>query len=558
MKQILQILAVAAVFLSLSACKGAPQTDSAVASTAASDIRTLAQTDYPAAMQRIGKALRSGEISVFQANNLRANITYLYTEDYSSAAAYMLKTLEQEEAKDPQERTGLLYHLATIYEGGKDYQALLSTCEEGKKTARQAGMPFEEKSFDFLAGSVLFEMGEDETGLSLMQEAAQEALGIATEESEFGHVQYFTQRLISCYIAIDNYSKALEQCARQEILLGRMQKKFPQVDPEYIDRCIFYLSADRAICHASLGNKIEAEEYFGKALECDFASTQGGFARQVDYYAAIGDPRRVLEIYEEKIPFPDTDTLSRAWRLRLSRILKAYHNASIQEKENEYQARYNALSVLIEEKERAEETKAKAAQYDASRSRARLSDTIGSLKKTHRTTNLLLILFIAALAGFVILNRFFSRRADRQHDQQSEVLQKELESIRRQVSIITEKDSQKGAPRRKAPITKVIEDNKLYLNKDLTRAAVASMLGVQEQEIPKMLDAVKPGLGFPEYINSLRIRYALELMALNPDITVVDLADRSGFYTKRTFQRAFHNITGKTPSEYAQDLKLNK
>lgn len=238
--------------------------------------------------------------------------------------------------------------------------------------------------------------------------------------------------------------------------------------------------------------------------------------------------------------------------------MKAYHNASIQEKENEYQARYNALSVLIEEKERAEETKAKAAQYDASRSRARLSDTIGSLKKTHRTTNLLLILFIAALAGFVILNRFFSRRADRQHDQQSEVLQKELESIRRQVSIIAEKDSQKGAPRRKAPITKVIEDNKLYLNKDLTRAAVASMLGVQEQEIPKMLDAVKPGLGFPEYINSLRIRYAMELMALNPDITVVDLADRSGFYTKRTFQRAFHNITGKTPSEYAQDLKLNK
>ena len=32
---------------------------------------------------------------------------------------------------------------------------------------------------------------------------------------------------------------------------------------------------------------------------------------------------------------------------------------------------------------------------------------------------------------------------------------------------------------------------------------------------------------------------------------------RSGFYTIRTFQRSFLAVTGKTPSEYAQNLKEN-
>lgn len=41
-------------------------------------------------------------------------------------------------------------------------------------------------------------------------------------------------------------------------------------------------------------------------------------------------------------------------------------------------------------------------------------------------------------------------------------------------------------------------------------------------------------------------------------IPIAELADRCGFYTIRTFQRAFLAVTGKTPSEYAQELIENK
>ena len=555
MKKALQILILATTFLSFASCKEAPKADKAAAATAVSDIRTLAQTDYPAAMQMIDRSLRAGEIGVFEANNLKANITYLYTEDYGSAAVYMRKALQQEEAADPVTKTGLLYHLATILKGGKQYTELLAVCKEGAQAARDAGLPFEQQSFDFMAGTCLFDMGEESVGLSMMKDAVEKASAEAKTEEQYGHLLYFQSTITNDYKETGDFEEVLLQCVEYEELLGKMQRKFPDADPGYIDRCLFYQSADRAICHANLGDRKKADEYFQEALKYGFASTQGGLMRQVDYFAAIGNPQCVLEIYQNEIPFPDADTVSRAWRLRLSRIMQAYHHAGIQEKENEYQARYDALSHLIEEKERSEETKVKAAQYDASSSRARLSDTRLDLKKSRRTTNILIILFIIALAGAIVVFHILSRRSDELHNKQAEALQKELESIRRQVSIIAEKEPHKGTPRLKAPITKLIEENKLYLNKDISRAAVASMLGVPEQEIPKMLNAVKPGLGFPEYINSLRIRYALEIMALNPDITVTDLADRSGFYTKRTFQRAFQSATGKTPSEYARELK---
>ncbi len=74
----------------------------------------------------------------------------------------------------------------------------------------------------------------------------------------------------------------------------------------------------------------------------------------------------------------------------------------------------------------------------------------------------------------------------------------------------------------------------------------------------KMLEEIAPGISFPDYIKSLRIRHALELLGENPDISISELADRCGFYTIRTLQRSFLAVTGKTPSEYAQELKENK
>lgn len=519
-------------------------------------IRELAREDYEAAMKRTAEGLRSGHLSAFTANELRANLTYQYTEDYASAADYLRKALEQDEAKDPAVRSELLYHLATILRNGRNYTALLAVCTEGKECAHQTGRAFEEYSFDFLVGNCLYDLGEEETALEAMSAAISNASAIAKTESEYGHMLYFTGQYINILLEEKDYLTVLSACTSYEDLIGRMESLFPEVNKAYIDRCRFYLDIDRAIGNSYLGEPAVASKAFRNALEHSYAETTDGKTRIVDYYAATGEPDKILAIYQNDLPFTGSDTVSRSYRLRIARLKEAYTNAGIADKADEYQARYNQLSKKIEAHEQAEGTLVGAARYDAQRYRIQQEDTTRMLKNNQRLILVLILVFAIAVGSLILI----TLKKAREHTKETQALEKNLGSIRRQVSIIAEKELQKDTPQGEPHITlkDLIEGQKLYLNKNLNRQNASSLLGKTAYEIDKMLEEIAPGISFPDYIKSLRIRHALELLRQNPDIPIAELADRSGFYTLRTFQRSFLAVTGKTPRKYAQALKSNK
>ncbi len=520
-------------------------------------IQSLAQTDYEAAMKLTEEALRKGGMSLFTASTLRANITYQFTEDYDVAAAYMRKALDLDEAKDPGTRSELLYHLVTILRNSRDFTALLSACTEGKECAHRAGKVFEEYSFDFLAGNCLYDLGEDETGFEMMHSALSAAGKTAATEAEFGHLLYFTSQYINSLRGDKNYQGALTACTAYEGFIDRMERSFPDVDPAYIDRCRFYLDIGRSICKSYLGEPSAADAAFGCALGRNYAATTGGKSFLVDYYAASGQPDKILDIYQNDLPFTDADTVSRAYRLRVARLKEAYTNAGNQEKVREYQAIYDSLSRKIEAKEQTEGTLVAAAKYDSQRYRYKLEDTTIALNKNQWLILALIVVFVIAFAVLLLL----ALRKSRQHSKETRLLEKSLSAIKRQVSIIAESDFHKepsDQSEEQLSLKELVEGQKLYLNKNLNRQSATELLGKSSYEIDKMLEEIAPGISFPDYIKSLRIRHALELLGENPDISISELADRCGFYTIRTLQRSFLAVTGKTPSEYAQELKENK
>lgn len=519
-------------------------------------IQSLAQTDYEAAMKLTEEALRKGGMSLFTASTLRANITYQFTEDYDVAAAYMRKALDLDEAKDPGTRSELLYHLVTILRNSRDFTALLSACTEGKECAHRAGKVFEEYSFDFLAGNCLHDLGEDETGFEMMHSALSAAGKTAATEAEFGHLLYFTGQYINSLRGDKNYQGALTACTAYEGFIDRMERSFPDVDPAYIDRCRFYLDIGRSICKSYLGEPSAADAAFGSALGRNYAATTGGKSLLVDYYAASGQPDKILDIYQNDLPFTDADTVSRAYRLRIARLKEALVNAGDQEKARQYQAIYDSLSRNLEAKEQAEGTLVAAAKYDTQRYRFKLEDTTEVLRKNQRLILVLILAFI--IIGLLLL---LTAKKARQHSEETQSLEKSLSAIKRQVSIIAERDFHKEPSdqnEEQLSLKELVEGQKLYLNKNLNRQSAADLLGKSSYEIDKMLEEIAPGISFPDYIKSLRIRHALELLGENPDIPISKLADRCGFYTIRTLQRSFLAVTGKTPSEYAQELKENK
>ena len=553
MKRTLTIILTLSAFFSCTV--GQQKADSLPdAFTALDQIRELAKTDYEGAMHLADEGLRNGQLSAFDVNALRANLTYLYTENYTEAADYLRRTLEQEEAQDSGTRAVLLYHLATILRNARDYTALLSTCAEGKEYARVSGKLFVEISFDFLAGNCLFDMGEEQTGLEMMREALGKASNIARTEQEYGHLIYFTGQLINDLLMKKDYSAVLKECAIYGRHVAQMEKKFPETDPSYLDRCRFYLDIDRAICLSLSGNEEASLSAYESACSRDFVRTTGGKSRLVDFYAASGQPECILTLYRDDLPYTEADTVNRAYRLRISRLKEAYANAGMVREAREYEERYDALTEQIEEKERAEGTLVNAAQYDVQRYRFRQDDMASALRKNRIILILIVVGIFLASGWFIYLNE----KNIRQHSEETAALEKSLQSIQRQVSIIADRDSPREDGKVHLSLEELMEEKRLYLDKSLNRENAAALMGVSPGEFSRMLGERMPGMSFPDYIKSLRVRHALELLRERPDISITDLADQSGFYTVRTLQRSFLAITGKTPSEYAKELAGRK
>lgn len=103
-------------------------------------------------------------------------------------------------------------------------------------------------------------------------------------------------------------------------------------------------------------------------------------------------------------------------------------------------------------------------------------------------------------------------------------------------------------------LQQAMEQDKLYLDPELTTASLAAHIGVN----PKTLSAVlNQGMnkGFSEYVNTWRVE-AVKQMIMNPEnrhMTITGIAYDCGFNSQPTFQRAFKSVTGQTPRDFMQN-----
>ena len=92
------------------------------------------------------------------------------------------------------------------------------------------------------------------------------------------------------------------------------------------------------------------------------------------------------------------------------------------------------------------------------------------------------------------------------------------------------------------------EANKTFLDPDLTRETLCSIINVNRTYLSDYLRS--EGTTYYNYINTLRIHYAVKLLEENPSLPLVDISYRSGYSNPATFRRAFRDIMGCLPSEY--------
>jgi len=102
-----------------------------------------------------------------------------------------------------------------------------------------------------------------------------------------------------------------------------------------------------------------------------------------------------------------------------------------------------------------------------------------------------------------------------------------------------------------ARIEEYLEQEKPFLDDKVTLADLARDVGVPEHHFSMTIN-IERGMNFFNFINAYRVAEAKTLL-LERDIkddTVLDVAYRSGFQSKASFNRIFKKLTGCTPSEF--------
>ena len=99
--------------------------------------------------------------------------------------------------------------------------------------------------------------------------------------------------------------------------------------------------------------------------------------------------------------------------------------------------------------------------------------------------------------------------------------------------------------------TPMLSEILLYMSahyrEPITLSTVAAALGYAPGYLSHCLPAL--GMNFCSLLNSFRVEYAKNLL-LTKRFRMIDIALESGFSGERSFHRAFHRVTGRTPCEY--------
>ncbi len=106
-------------------------------------------------------------------------------------------------------------------------------------------------------------------------------------------------------------------------------------------------------------------------------------------------------------------------------------------------------------------------------------------------------------------------------------------------------------PSRLEKLTELLKNEQLYLDHDITVVELAIRTGYSRHEISELIN-VGAGLNFNEFINRYRVEHFKEKL-VDPSyshLTILGIAQESGFRSKSTFHQVFKDNTGMTPREY--------
>ncbi len=473
----------------------------------------------------------------------------------------------------PDRRLKVTVMLAGVLDRQNKYEEGIQACGEAIVLARKLGKKKDEAEMLSTMARINAGMGNNDEAYNYFRQAI-DVLKNTGDVREMSNLSTIYGEAMSFLTDAGKPGEAIEIGKKREALIDKMSE-LQGPPPGYIDQQYGFLYAKLALLLHEVGRVEEAAEVYVKFGKLDFADTYTGRLFSVPYLLKARRYSEALRNNDSCIKGFAGDTISNDYLGLLQNQADAYRGLGNYQSADAFMQRGYALRDSIYSRESESNAQEYAALFEANEKELRLTEARAeSQRKTilivSAATLIVLLLFILWV---VMRNLRITRERNRIDAQRIDELIAQKEELRKAYSqtkdnadedketeiaetsaddVVAETDKDYQSFMR---METIIMENKLFLNPKLNRDDILAVVGIAKNSLVPILRKYAGCINLNDYINRLRLEYAVKLIKSNKVYTIDSIAEASGFNSRSTFYRAFQNVFGMSPSQYLEIQK---
>ncbi|MBO4574169.1 MAG: AraC family transcriptional regulator [Bacteroidales bacterium] len=521
-----------------------------------------------------------GNLTDVRADLLRAVVCSRTYEDIKLDSAIMIgeRLIQNDKVlTDPEMQEEVLEILLNACRLKKDNEQALHWATQLSDLYRQRGELTEAMRTDAEIGTFLVRIGQQEEGLSLIDNiAAQLTGGGITKFNELDALIIVLKRKVEICNEIGLYGDMIPAAQRMLDLLNDYEK-YPEdyhdgsnrepdaADrPDYIDFYRGKAYAYFAIAYSSLEStdaKQKASIYLALYEQTIAGQSVTGRFLITPTLRKLGKYDRVLSIYDEVERQLGNDTLNVNYlEILLGRAEIADAQGRYREAYN-YGKRHNELSTLLNERLLQGKAHLYAARYKAQEQQMEIERQREATRRAKMTISTMGIvgLLILLFAIYVLLQWQQTKRRNRILAQQiTEAV--EYKEKYRELSAQNSKlqnnsklytlNSQLSDAELFVYLRDLIEREQLFLNQNFERQTLITLTGLSKERIGAAFSQGSDYERLTTLIRELRLDHAVRLLNEHPEMSIEQICQASGFANTVSFNRSFKAQYGMTPTDF--------
>ena len=532
----------------------------------------LRDPDYALQLLDSAEARNLPNLPLFKINRLRS-MCYDMKGEYLLTEKYVRRQLEDDSIRSvPVRKLRTLTMLVNALSSQNKYEECIRYCKETVKLARELGRINSE-------GEVLFTMGNVYAGMNRLEESLdmyREGIDLLKNSDDVRDLAVLSTAYGELMTTLMWNKKVLEAIGigkERERLVEHMSQ-MPGPPDGYIDQQYGYLYSKMAYALQLVERSEEAMHYYRQFQTTDFAHQSFTQGEIIPFLLQAGRYQEALKLnkadYEIFCSEYEKDTVNYNYYVILDRFAQAYRGLKDYKRANAYLSRAFVLNDAIYTKEKESRAQEFATVFMLNEKDLQLAQMhLVAQRRNFQMIILCIVLVLAcAFLGIVVYHLQIIRRRNLVAAKQIDELVLQRDDLRRaseramtfssigssSSSNTNPKDSQKDSddPQMNSFLRmeyRVMEE-RLFLQPKFGRDDLLRLCNVSKNDLPRILRQYARVNNVSDYLNHLRVEYAVRLMHEKPNLSMDGIGKEAGFNSRSTFYRAFFKEFGMTPAQY--------